>query len=339
MHTDGSFIESTFVQEDQQFEVNLRPQSLEDFAGQPAIKGRLAVMIQATKQRKETLSHCLFSGPPGLGKTTLASIVAKTMGSNLITITGPAIEKPGDLAGILTNLQTGDVLFIDEIHRLNRAVEEYLYTAMEDFLLDIMIDAGVNARSVQVNLRPFTLIGATTRQGLLTPPLRSRFPHILRLDFYEPRVLQVILQRTAKLMQLPIDPDACLEIAKRSRGTPRIANNILRWVRDFVQINHNSLGNLSHVNSALEELQVDHLGLDEMDRRILSIIIDDFDGGPVGLNTIATSLAEAPHTIEEVYEPYLIKIGFLKRTPRGREATQKAYDHLQIKNQGDYLCP
>lgn len=324
----SNFIESHICKEDPVFETPLRPQNLSDFVGQKSICERLDVMIDAAKQRGEALGHCLFSGPPGLGKTTLAHILAKSMGTNLVATTGPIIEKPGDLAGILTSLKDGDILFIDEIHRLNRAVEEYLYSAMEDFVLDLVIDAGANARSIQVKLNKFTLAGATTRTGLLTAPLRSRFAFTCRLDYYSSEVLMQIIQRASRILNLVLDSDEALEIANRARGTPRIANNLLRWVRDFIQVRSNGKRDLSTVKEALSLLAIDSLGLDEMDKKILEIIVDFHQGGPVGLSTIAAAIGEEPGTIEEVYEPFLIMKGFLERTPRGRKATAQAYKHL-----------
>jgi Holliday junction DNA helicase RuvB len=323
-----NFIESSIVQQDLSFEVPLRPQCLNDFIGQDAIRDRLEVLIGAAKQRGETLGHCLFSGPPGLGKTTLANILAKAMGTNLVITSGPVIEKAGDLAGILTNLKTGDVLFIDEIHRLNRAVEEYLYQAMEDFSLDLLIDNGPNARSVQVKLERFTLAGATTRLGLLSEPLRTRFAFTCRLDYYDPLTLEKIVQRTARILNLNLKHDAALEIARRSRGTPRVANHLLRWVRDFAQMRANNQIDREVVDRALQMLAIDAKGLDEMDKKLLQIMIDHYQGGPVGINAIAASIGEEPSTIEEVYEPYLIMQGLLKRTPRGREVTSLGYQHL-----------
>ncbi|KIC74580.1 Holliday junction ATP-dependent DNA helicase RuvB [Neochlamydia sp. EPS4] len=325
-----NYIESTLSQEDVTFEVPLRPQSLADFIGQDQLRERLTVLIEAAKQRKEALGHCLFSGPPGLGKTTLANILAKVMGTNIVITSGPVIEKPGDLAGLLTNLKDGDILFIDEIHRLNRTIEEYLYPAMEDFVLDLMIDSGPNARSVQVKLSKFTLAGATTRSGLLSSPLRSRFALNCRLELYPPEILVQILMRTGRILNLNIAPEAALEIARRARGTPRIANNLLRWVRDYAQIRANNKINPEVVSKALEMLSIDHKGLDEMDIKILETMIHHYKGGPVGLNTIAVAIGEEAHTIEEVYEPYLIMQGFIKRTPRGREVTSLAYQHLKL---------
>lgn len=323
-----TFIESSLSQVDETFEVPLRPQSLTDFTGQDHIRERLEVMISAAKQRNEPLSHSLFSGPPGLGKTTLANILAKAMGTNIVVTSGAAIEKPGDLAGILTHLQTGDILFIDELHRLNRAAEEYLYPALEDFCLDIMIDSGPNARSVQVKLNKFTFVGATTRVGLLSGPLRSRFAFCCRLDYYEPALIAKILQRTGRILNLTLDPGAAMEIARRSRGTPRVAINLLRWVRDFAQVRTGNLIDRDVVATALDMLSIDERGLDEMDKKILEVMMEHYKGGPVGVNAIAVAVGEEPTTIEEVYEPYLIMQGFLKRTPRGREVTPLAYQHL-----------
>lgn len=338
--TSKNFVVSTFAkdhpeiaQNDAVYDVPLRPQSLGDFLGQDPIRERLTVLIEAARQRGEQLGHCLFNGPPGLGKTTLANILAKAMGTNLVVTSGPIIEKPGDLAGILTNLKAGDVLFIDEIHRLNRSVEEYLYPAMEDFVLDIMIDNGPNARSVQVKLNQFTLAGATTRAGLLTAPLRTRFLFTCRLDYYQPSIIEQIILRTSRILNVSIEPEASAEIAKRSRGTPRIANNLLRWVRDFAQIRANNQISLDIARQALDMLAIDEAGLDETDIRILEVMIGHYSGGPVGLSTIAVAIGEEPHTIEEVYEPFLILQGFIKRTPRGREVTALAYQHLEKRNQ------
>lgn len=331
-----SFVESALCQQDVTFEVPLRPQSLSDFRGQEIVRQRLEVVIAAAKQRGEPLGHCLFCGPPGLGKTTLANILSKAMGTNLVVTSGPVIEKAGDLAGVLTNLQEGDILFIDELHRLNRTVEEYLYPAMEDFALDLMIDSGPSARSVQVTLNKFTLAGATTRVGLLSAPMRSRFALTYRLEFYEPPILVEILKRTARILNLKLKDEAALEIALRSRGTPRIANNLLRWVRDYAQIHANGIVTREVAQVALELLAIDRRGLDELDIKILRTIIEHYNGGPVGLNTIAVAVGEEPSTIEEVYEPYLITQGFLKRTPRGRETTELARQHLET-NTGEKI--
>lgn len=327
-----SFIESSMTKEDPVFEVPIRPQSLDDFVGQDQIRERLSVLIGAARQRNEPLSHCLFSGPPGLGKTTLANILSKSMGTNLVVTSGPVIEKPGDLAGVLTNLQEGDVLFIDELHRLSRAVEEYLYPAMEDFSLDLMIDSGPNSRSVQVKLKRFTLAGATTRLGLLSAPMRSRFGFSCRLDYYSPDILEQILLRTSRILNFHIDQQGLREIANRARGTPRIANNLLRWVRDYAQMRAGNVATHDVVDKALDMLSIDKSGLDEMDTKILQVLIEFYDGGPVGINTIAVAVGEEPQTIEEVHEPFLIMQGYIKRTPRGREATQLAYDVLKKRN-------
>lgn len=329
---ESSLVESSLVKKDAVFEVPLRPQSLLDFSGQESICDRLDVLIGAAKQRGEPLGHCLFSGPPGLGKTTLANILARAMGTNIVVTSGPVIEKAGDLAGVLTNLKSGDILFIDEIHRLNRTVEEYLYPAMEDFNLDLLIDSGPSARSVQVKLNQFTLVGATTRVGLLSSPMRSRFAFSCRLEYYAPEVLQQILLRTARILNVTIDEEGAREIALRSRGTPRIANNLLRWVRDYAQMRANNKISREVVRKALDMLAIDEEGLDEMDKKILGVIIEHYQGGPVGVNTIAIAVGEESHTIEEVYEPYLIMKGFLKRTPRGREVTEKSYQHLGKQN-------
>jgi Holliday junction DNA helicase RuvB len=325
---DDAFIHSSWTKQDEPFEIPLRPRSLDEFTGQDNIRQRLSIVTQAAKQRNEALGHCLFSGPPGLGKTTLAHIIAKTMGTNLVVSSGPVIEKPGDLAGILTNLKQGDVLFIDEIHRLSRTVEEYLYPAMEDFSLDLLIDAGPSARSVHVALQPFTLVGATTRSGLLSAPMRSRFSLSLRLDYYEPHLLESIIARSAHILNVSLTKQAAYAIAVRSRGTPRIANNLLRWVRDYAQINNAKSVDEPMACAALDMLNIDHLGLDEMDKSILKLLVEHYQGGPVGLSTLAAALSEEPHTIEEVYEPFLIMQGLIKRTPRGREATAFTYEHL-----------
>lgn len=334
---ESSYIESSLTQQDETFELPLRPQSLIDFAGQDAVRERLEVFIGAALQRKEALGHCLFSGPPGLGKTTLAHILAKAMGTNIVVTSGPAIERPGDLAGILTNLKQGDVLFVDELHRLNRAVEEYLYPAMEDFALDLIIDSGPSARSVQVKLNKFTFVGATTRAGMLSAPMRSRFAFSSRLDYYHPSVLEKILIRSGHILNVNLDSESALEIACRARGTPRIANNLLRWVRDYAQMRTGNRINRSVVDQALQMLAIDAVGLDEMDKRLLEVMIDHYGGGPVGLSALAVAVGEEGSTLEEVYEPYLIMQGFIKRTARGRQATPQAYKHLgrELPEQGE----
>lgn len=313
---------------DPDFDRVLRPKSLEDFTGQKKIVENLQIFVQATKQRNEPLDHVLLHGPPGLGKTTLAHIIANELGVGFKVTSGPVLDKPGDLAGLLTNLEEGDVLFIDEIHRLSPVIEEYLYSAMEDFVIDIMIDSGPNARTVQIALNPFTLIGATTRSGLLTAPLRARFGINARLQYYNAKTLTLIVNRSADLLNIPIKQDAAYEIASRSRGTPRIANALLRRVRDFAQIKGDGTIDLKITNIALTALNVDQNGLDEMDNRLLTALIDKFNGGPVGITTLATAVGENAGTIEEVYEPFLIQEGFLVRTQRGRKVTQKAYEHL-----------
>jgi Holliday junction DNA helicase RuvB len=314
--------------EELDLEKKLRPLSFDDFAGQDQILENLKVFVQAANQRNEALDHTLFHGPPGLGKTTLANILANELQVGIKITSGPVLDKPGDLAGLLTNLEERDVLFIDEIHRLSPIVEEYLYSAMEDFKIDIMIESGPNARTVQINLNPFTLIGATTRSGLLTAPMRARFGISSRLQYYTTELLTTIVERSASILKMPISMEAAIEIAGRSRGTPRIANALLRRVRDFAQIKGNGTIDIEIARYALKALNVDAHGLDEMDNKILTAIIDKFKGGPVGLSTLATAVSESSETIEEVYEPFLIQEGFIMRTPRGREVTEKAYKHL-----------
>lgn len=317
-------------QPEDQLETELRPRRFAEFRGQPRLLENLQVFVGAAKMRDEPLDHVILHGPPGLGKTTLAYILAQEMQTEIKTTSGPVLEKPGDLAGLLTNLEAGNVLFIDEIHRLSPLVEEYLYSAMEDFKIDIMIDSGPNARSIELKINPFTLVGATTRAGLLTAPLLARFGVNFRLEYYDAETLQGIIERSARVLDAPIESDASLELAKRSRGTPRIANRLLRRTRDFAQVKGDGTITAEIARFALEALEVDSAGLDEMDLRILRTIIEKFGGGPVGLSTIATAAGEESETIEEVYEPFLIMQGFIKRTPRGRVATEHAYRHLGL---------
>ena len=335
------FITETLAKADTDFDISLRPSRFHDFVGQGKVRERLELFVQAAKGRGDVLDHILLSGPPGLGKTTLAYIVGEAMGVAVKSTSGPVIDKAADLAGLLTNLEKGDILFVDEIHRLPRQVEEYLYSAMEDFVIDIVIDQGPNARSVRLNLPKFTLIGATTRSGLLTAPLRSRFGLSNRLDYYSFDELQKIVLRSAKILNVDIDQDGAREIARRSRGTPRITNSLLRWVRDYAQVKADNKITQNIADKALSMLDIDEHGLDEMDKRILETILHKFSGGPVGVNSLAVSVGEEPGTIEEVYEPYLIQEGYLKRTPQGRVATERCYAKFGLKpgaaRQGELL--
>ncbi|MBD5516046.1 MAG: Holliday junction branch migration DNA helicase RuvB [Lachnospiraceae bacterium] len=327
-------IETNLIEEDIKIEGSLRPQTLDDYIGQSKIKENLKIYIEAAKQRHDALDHVLFYGPPGLGKTTLASIIANEMGVHMKVTSGPAIEKPGEMAAILNNLQEGDLLFVDEIHRLNRQVEEVLYPAMEDYAIDIMIGKGASARSIRLDLPHFTLVGATTRAGLLTAPLRDRFGVIHRLEFYSVEELRVIIQHSAVILGVKIDEEGATELARRSRGTPRLANRILKRVRDFAQVKYDGVITLDVANIALDLMDVDKMGLDHIDRNILCTMIDKFKGGPVGLDTLAAAIGEDAGTIEDVYEPYLIKNGFLNRTPRGRVVTERTYHHLGLEMPG-----
>ncbi|MBR6493995.1 MAG: Holliday junction branch migration DNA helicase RuvB [Prevotella sp.] len=328
MNEDFDIRDEQLSQGEKDFENALRPLKFRDFSGQTGVVDNLEVFVEAAKYRGEPLDHTLLHGPPGLGKTTLSNIIANELGVGFKITSGPVLDKPGDLAGILTSLEPRDVLFIDEIHRLSPVVEEYLYSAMEDYRIDIMIDKGPSARSIQIDLNPFTLVGATTRSGLLTAPLRARFGINLHLEYYDPQTLQRIIRRSAGILGVPIDDDAAAEISRRSRGTPRIANALLRRVRDFAQVKGSGRIDRSIAEIALKALNIDQFGLDEIDNKILVTIIDKFRGGPVGLSTIATAIGEDTGTVEEVYEPFLIMEGFIKRTPRGRVATRLAYDHL-----------
>ncbi|MBN1790864.1 MAG: Holliday junction branch migration DNA helicase RuvB [Bacteroidales bacterium] len=337
MENDFEVRKNIVTEEDREVDKSIRPKYFSDFNGQDKLVDNLKVFVEAAKLREEALDHVILSGPPGLGKTTLANIISNELNSKIKVTSGPVLEKAGDLAGILTNLENHDVLFIDEIHRLNPSVEEFLYAAMEDYKIDLIIDKGPGARSVQLNLNPFTLIGATTRAGLLSSPLRARFGINMHLEYYDAGVLEKIVKRSAHLLNIPIADDAAIEIACRSRGTPRISNSLLRRVRDFAQVKKLKKINIEITEYALEALNIDKNGLDEMDNKILLSIVEKFNGGPVGLSTIATAVSEDPGTIEEVYEPFLIKEGYIKRTPRGREATALTYKHLGKDKQGELI--
>ena len=340
MNEDFDIREETLTTAEREFENALRPLRFTDFSGQKNVVENLEVFVEAAKYRGEPLDHTLLHGPPGLGKTTLSNIIANELGVGFKITSGPVLDKPGDLAGILTSLEPNDVLFIDEIHRLSPVVEEYLYSAMEDYRIDIMIDKGPSARSIQIDLNPFTLVGATTRSGLLTAPLRARFGINLHLEYYEPDTLTKILKRSAGILKVPIDDDAAIEISRRSRGTPRIANALLRRVRDFAQVKGSGRINTDIARFALKALNIDRYGLDEIDNKILLTIIDKFRGGPVGISTIATAIGEDTGTVEEVYEPFLIMEGFIKRTPRGRMATRLAFEHLgRTPYAGEFMEP
>ena len=336
MREDYLSSENNSSSKDKEFENILRPKSFGDFLGQEQIISNVKVFVKAAKQRSEPLDHVILHGPPGLGKTTLSHIISNELSTNLKVTSGPVLEKAADLAGLLTNLEEGDVLFIDEIHRLNKVIEEYLYSAMEDFKIDLMIDSGPSARSVQIKLNPFTLIGATTRSGLLSAPLRSRFSINFRLEYYTKDILEKIVNRSAEILDIPVDSKAAKEIAKRSRGTPRILNNLLRRVRDFAEVEGN--GKITHNISikSLDALKIDKKGLDEMDNKIIDAIVNKFNGGPVGIKTIATACGEEANTIEEVYEPFLVQEGYIKRTQKGRVATERSYNHLGINPKGGF---